>query len=80
MLKNNNMNNNEQIKNKLKKRKEIFYETNSLEKYDKRINTIKKILLKKTSKRTLNENRILLNYLIENFNYFKNIQKERDQL
>ena len=79
MLKNNNMNNNEQIKNKLKKRKEIFYETNSLEKYDKRINTIKKILLKKTSKRTLNENRILLNYLIENFNYFKNIQKERDE-
>ena len=79
MLKNNNMNNNEQIKNKPKKRKEIFYQTNSTEKYDKRINTIKKILLKKTSKRTLNENRILLNYLIDNFNYFKNIKKEQDE-
>ena len=78
--------NNSTIKEKIKhskKRKEIFQDTNLLEKneekYDKRLKAIKTILLKKTNKRTLNENRILLSFLIENFDYFKNIKKEQDE-
>ena len=66
-----------------KKRKEIFENNSNYttkgEKYEKQVKIIKKILSKKSNKRTLSENRVLLNFLIDNFDYFKNIKNEQDE-